>query len=94
MAANYVADKLREQVQNKLPIDVLKFNIAEGGGGDVTMGSRVTKDLYIAYGQSLGPDAERRLDAEYELTPRFSLKGATTNVGRYVLDLLFRFGFY
>ena len=39
-------------------------------------------------------DAERRVNAEYEISPRLSLQGATSSLGRYVLDLLFRFGFY
>ena len=94
MAANYLAEKVREQVQNKIPIDVLQFKLQEGGGADLTIGDRVTKDLYLSYGQTLGTDAERRVNAEYVLTPRFSLNGQTSNLGRYVLDLLFKFGFY
>jgi len=94
MAANYLADKVRQQVQDRIAIDVLQFNLAEGGGADLTIGDRVTKDLYLSYGQTLGSEAERRVNAEYELTPHFSLNGQTSNLGRYVLDLLFKFGFY
>jgi hypothetical protein len=82
-------------VQNKVRLDVLQLHLGENGQkGDVTIGERVSKNLFLSYGQTLESDAERRVNAEYVLTPRFSLQGQTTNIGRYVLDLLFKFGFY
>lgn len=95
VAANYLAEKVRQQVQNKVRLDVLQLHLGENGQrGDVTIGERVSKNLFLSYGQTLESDAERRVNAEYVLTPRFSLQGQTTNIGRYVLDLLFKFGFY
>ena len=59
---------------------------------DVTVGRYVTKDLFISYGQVLGQGGEKRVSAEYSLTRHWSLEGKNSSDGRYVADLLFKFG--
>lgn len=93
-AANYFAEKVRQRLQGRLDVDVLRFKVAEGGETSLTVGQNVTEDLFVSYSHALGPEAERLVRAEYELTRHWSLEGSTTSIGRYVIDLLFRFGFY
>lgn len=59
---------------------------------DVTVGRYVTKDLFVGYGQVLGQGGEKRVNAEYSISKHWSLEGKNSSDGRYVADLLFKFG--
>ncbi len=94
MAANFLAEKLRSKLQSRVPIDQLKFKLTDQGAAEVTVGQNVTDDLYVSYASTLGAAGERRVNAEYILTPRWSLNGQTSSIGKYVIDLLFKYGFH
>lgn len=93
MVAGYLAEGLRQELQNVVNLDVLRVQITDEQSTDIVAGKNVSRDLFISYGQTLGPSGEQRIEAEYSLTKRWSLEGRTTSLGRYVIDLLFKFGF-
>lgn len=93
MAANYLAEQLRSRLQDRFSVDQLKLSLTDQGGAELTIGQNVTEDLYVSYANTLGSEGERRLNAEYTLTPVWSLNGTTSSIGRYVIDLLFKIGF-
>ena len=59
---------------------------------DITVGRYLTSDLFISYGQVLSTGGEKRVAAEYTITPWWSLEGKNSSQGNYVVDLLFKFG--
>jgi autotransporter translocation and assembly factor TamB len=63
----------------------------EGAAADLTVGRYITRDLFLSFEQTLGEDGGRRINAEYSLTPLWSLEGGTGSDGRYVVDVLFKY---
>ena len=93
VVAGYLSEELRQQIQDTIDLDVLRVKMKDQQVSDVVVGKNVTNDLFVSYGQTLGPGGEQRVQAEYYLTPIWNLEGYTTSAGRYVIDLLFKFGF-
>lgn len=93
VVAGYLSEEIRQQIQDTIDLDVFRINVTEEELTDVVIGKNVTEDLFVSYGQTLGPAGEQRIEAEYYLTQRWNLEGYTTSTGRYVIDLLFKFGF-
>lgn len=92
--AGYLTDSLRLGVFRKLDLDVLQIRREPvTGQTDVTVGRYLTKDLFVSFGQTLGQRGHRRLNAEYTLTPHFSLEGRDSTDGKYIMDFLFKFGY-
>jgi hypothetical protein len=88
--SSYLLQKVRQtSVFQKVDLDVFQVKTREGQA-DVTVGRYLTRDLFVSVEQTLGENAQRRVNAEYSLTPRWSLEGRTSSEGRYVLDLLFK----
>jgi len=90
LLASYLLREARETpVFRALDLDV--FELKTGDEAGVTVGRYLTSDLFISYEQTLGENGQRRVNAEYSLTPRWMLNGKTGTEGRYTVDLLFRY---
>ncbi len=90
--AGYLSGRAGLLVRDKLGLDMLNIRMTEERRADVTVGRYLTDDLFVGYGQTLGPRGEKRVNAEYSLTKHLSLEGKTSSEGRYSTDLLFKFG--
>ncbi|KAF0154050.1 MAG: baaA1 [Elusimicrobia bacterium] len=90
--AGYISGRAGLLVRDKLDLDVLNVRMTQERRADVTVGRYLTSDLFVSYGQTLGPRGEKRVNAEYSLSRRLSLEGKTSSEGRYSADLLFKFG--
>jgi translocation and assembly module TamB len=90
--AGYISGRAGLLVRDKLDLDVLNIRMTQERRADVTVGRYLTSDLFVSYGQTLGPRGEKRVNAEYSLSRHFSLEGKTSSEGLYSADLLFKFG--
>ncbi|MGQ0645649.1 MAG: translocation/assembly module TamB domain-containing protein [Elusimicrobiota bacterium] len=92
-AAGYLLGRARQtRAFEKLDLDVFQLKpTGEGAAADLTVGRYITRDLFLSFEQTLGEDGGRRINAEYSLTPRWSLEGGTGSDGRYVVDVLFKY---
>ncbi|MDT8285581.1 MAG: translocation/assembly module TamB domain-containing protein [Elusimicrobiales bacterium] len=90
--AGYISGRAGLLVRDKLDLDVLNIRMTQERRADVTVGRYLTSDLFVSYGQTLGPRGEKRVNAEYSLSKYFSLEGKTSTEGVYSADLLFKFG--
>jgi translocation and assembly module TamB len=93
LVAGYLAEGVRKELQDIIRLDVLRVQLKDPQSTDIVAGKNISRDFFISYGQTLGPGGEQRIEAEYNLTKRWGLEGRTTSLGRYVIDLLFKFGF-
>lgn len=92
LAAGYLSKQASSAVGSKLDLDVVNLKVTGDSQADITVGRYVMKDLFISYGQVLGPGGEKRVSAEYTVTRHLSLEGKNSSDGRYGADLLFKFG--
>lgn len=92
LAAGYLSQKASVAVARKLELDMINLKVTGESQADITVGRYVTKNLFVSYGQVLGPGGEKRVSAEYSLTRHLSLEGKNSSSGRYGADLLFKFG--
>ncbi|MBU2574709.1 MAG: translocation/assembly module TamB [Elusimicrobia bacterium] len=92
LAAGYLSQKAAATVGKKLDIDMISLKITSEKKADLTVGRYLTGDLFISYGQVLGQGGEKRVSAEYSITRHWSLEGKNSSDGRYVADLLFKYG--
>lgn len=93
MLTGYLSAKAGGKVMEALELDVLSMKLTQERKPDITVGRYLTPDLFISYGQTLGPKGEKRINAEYSISKRFSLEGKNSSEGRYSADFLFKFGF-
>jgi len=92
LVANYLSQKAAGPLVRKFNIDVLNLRMTNEKAADITVGRYLTSDLFISYGQVLSTGGEKRVAAEYTITPWWSLEGKNSSQGNYVVDLLFKFG--
>jgi translocation and assembly module TamB len=102
VVADYVSQGLRRYLPPRLALDVFRLEVQHGRPG-VTVGRYVTRKLFVTYGQVGGgaADLERRVDATYTLSPRWSVEtqrttervGGGTPTSDNVVDILFTLGF-
>jgi hypothetical protein len=92
IVANYLSQKTAGTLVRKLDIDVLNLRVTSERAADITVGRYLTPKFFISYGQVLSPGGEKRVVAEYTITPWWSLEGRNSSQGNYIVDLLFKFG--
>jgi translocation and assembly module TamB len=92
LLAGFVSRQAAGPLVRKLDIDVLNVRMTGERAADITVGRYITPDLFVSYGQVLSPGGEKRVDAEYAITPWWSLEGKNSSQGKYVVELLFKFG--
>lgn len=92
LVAGYISKKAASTFGKKLNIDMISVKVDPENRADLTVGRYVRRDLFISYGQVLGQGGERRVSAEYSISRHWSLEGKNSSSGRYVADLLFKFG--
>ena len=71
---------------------MINLKVDNESRADLTVGRYITRDLFISYGQVLGQGGEKRVSAEYSVSRHWSLEGKNSSDGRYVADLLFKYG--
>jgi translocation and assembly module TamB len=90
-AAGMVAGQLQEALGGVLGLDTLTIGAGESfGSGSVSIGQYVTQDIFMSYEFGMGKGGGNRVGVEYSLTPRFKLKGSTTDNGASAIDFLWR----
>ena len=92
IVANYLSQKAAGSLVRKLDIDVLNLRMTSDRTADITAGRYLTSKLFISYGQVLSPGGEKRVIAEYAITPLWSLEGKNSSQGTYVIDLILKLG--
>jgi uncharacterized protein involved in outer membrane biogenesis len=94
--ASFVANKIGDYVRKALPIDidVLRYEAASASSSAaVTVGTWVTRSLFLAYRQRLSARADENTgegELEYWLARRILLEGTVGNRGYHGIDLLWR----
>ncbi|MCS6925668.1 MAG: translocation/assembly module TamB domain-containing protein [Candidatus Binatia bacterium] len=85
--AGYLASDLRQTVAERLGLDRLELNVAEGRLG---IGTYVTKDVFVSTSQQLGGQQKQEVSVEYQLDTDWQLKASTTSQGDSSIDLFWR----
>lgn len=85
--AGYLASDLRQAVAQRLGLDSLAIDVAEGRLG---VGTYVTKDVFVSTTQQLGGQQRREVSVEYQLDTDWQLKASTTSQGDSSIDLFWR----
>jgi autotransporter translocation and assembly factor TamB len=86
-----VAGKLQDALGGVLGFDTFSIGAGDNlGGGSVSIGQYVTQNIYLSYEVGMGKDGGNRVGIEYSITPRFKLKGSTSDNGASAIDFLWR----
>jgi autotransporter translocation and assembly factor TamB len=90
-AGGMIAGQLQEALGGALGLDTLTIGAGESfGSGSVSIGQYVTQDIFMSYEFGMGKGGGNRVGVEYSITPRFKLKGSTTDNGASAIDFLWR----
>jgi translocation and assembly module TamB len=90
-AGSMIAGQLQEALGGALGLDTLTIGAGENfGSGSVGIGQYVTQDVYMSYEFGVGKGGGNRVGLEYSITPRFKLKGSTSDTGDSAIDFLWR----
>jgi autotransporter translocation and assembly factor TamB len=90
-AGSMVAGRLQEALGGALGLDMLTIGAGESfGGSSVSIGQYVTQDIFMSYEFGMGKGGGNRVGVEYSITPRFKLRGSTTDNGASAIDFLWR----
>jgi hypothetical protein len=87
---SYVTKGLRQMGVAELHVDVLNFQPTQEGS-QLTIGRYLTRRLFVSYGQTVRGSAEKSLTADYFLTDKWTLQGASNSTEGNYLDFLFRY---
>ncbi len=87
---SYVSKELRQTGIRELNFDVLNLQ-PTSQGSQLTVGRYLTRRLFISYGQVIQGSAEKSITADYFLTDKWTLEGATGSVEGNHMDFLFRY---
>jgi autotransporter translocation and assembly factor TamB len=90
MAADYISRGVRQTLLKRLDLDIL--NVKVGAKPELSLGRYLIPDLFVSYGQTLGPTGEKRVQAQYNLSRHWDLEGRTNSLGKYIIDLMFKYG--
>jgi translocation and assembly module TamB len=86
--AEFVAGGLRQSVARKLGVDSLEFSLGSGSEpGKVGVGKYVHEDVYVSASQQIGGEKAQEYSLEYQITPRWQLKGSTESGKNSGIDL-------
>jgi len=86
-----VAGKLQDALGGVLGFDTFSIGAGDSlGGGSVSIGQYVTQNIYLSYDVGMGKGGGNRVGIEYSITPRFKLKGSTSDNGASAIDFLWR----
>jgi len=88
---SYLSKGLNQTGVPLLNFDVLNIQPADAGGSQLTVGRYLSRKLFISYGQTVQGSAEKTMTADYFLTPKWTLQGASDSVEGNYLDFLFRY---
>jgi translocation and assembly module TamB len=90
-AGSMIAGQLQEALGGALGLDTLTIGAGENfGSGSVSVGQYVTQDIFMSYEFGMGKGGGNRVGVEYSITPRFKLKGSTSDKGDSAIDFLWR----
>jgi autotransporter translocation and assembly factor TamB len=86
-----VAGQLQEALGGTLGLDTFSIGTGENlGSAGVSIGEYVTQNIYLSYDVGMGKGGGNRVGIEYSITPRFKLKGSTSDNGASAIDFLWR----
>jgi len=87
----YVTKGLNQTGIPLLNVDILNIQPADQGGSQLTVGRYLTRRLFISYGQTVEGSAEKTITADYFMTDKWTLQGASNSSTGNYLDFLFRY---
>jgi translocation and assembly module TamB len=87
IAGNYVAGELARSLGESLGFRVSELDVTKGIVG---VGRYVTPDIYVSVQQSVTGKASRQLQAEYYVTPSWTLKTEADTTGESGLDVFWK----
>ena len=87
---SYVTKELRQTGVAELHVDVLNLQPTQQGS-QLTVGRYVGRKLFVSYGQAIRGSAEKSISADYFLTDKWTMQGATDSSQGNTLDFLFRY---
>jgi len=87
---SYVTQELRQTGIAELNVDMLNLQ-ATPQGSQLNVGRYLTRRLFISYGQAIRGSAEKSVTADYFLTDKWTLQGASDSTQGNYMDFLFRY---
>ncbi len=87
---SYVTKELRQTGFAELHIDLLNLAPTQQGS-QLTVGRYLGRRLFVTYGQAIRGSAEKSVTADYFLTDKWTLQGASDSTEGNTLDFLFRY---
>ena len=89
LLSGYITKELRSSGMNYLSLDVVRVQATEKGRS-WTVGRYLGSKLFVSYSQNPNDSAASVVNAEYSLSPVFSVVGQTGSGGDSYMDLQFR----
>lgn len=87
---SYLSRSLRESGLEGLNVDVLNIEPAQEGS-QLTVGRYLTRKLFVSYGQAIRGSAQKSITADYFLTDKWTLQGASDSLQGNSMNFLFRY---
>ena len=87
---SYLSKSLRKTGLEELNFDVLNIQPTQEGS-QLTVGRYLTRKLFVSYGQAIRGSAEKSITADYFLTDKWTLQGASDSLQGNYMNLLFRY---
>ena len=90
MLGSYVTKELRQTGIAELNVDMLNLQ-STPQGSQLMVGRYLTRRLFVSYGQAIRGSAEKSVTADYFLTDKWTLQGASDSTEGNYMDFLFRY---
>ena len=87
---SYISKEMRQADIQALNFDMLNLQ-PTSQGSQLTVGRYLSRRLFISYGQAIRGSAEKSVTADYFLTDKWTLEGASDSSEGNHMDFLFRY---
>jgi autotransporter translocation and assembly factor TamB len=93
-AGGLALERLRGAIGIDLPIDTLEVGTSERDGGQTLgVGGYVTQNVFIRYGQGMGPDAKSDVRVDWKFAPHWSVESSVSTRGDSSADLIWSYDY-
>jgi translocation and assembly module TamB len=76
-----------------MPVDEIDVETEETGETSVGVGRYVTQDIFVRYGQALGPESESSVRVNWRFHPRWSVETEVKSTGDSSADLIWNYDY-